>query len=76
MSISQELGIADYTLETTGSICQFSVSPFIYHLIIPLQAPLTLLETATKVYAESDYVRIKPQDIEDTLLKKLTDFAL
>jgi len=76
MLIPRELQIADYTLETKGSICQIFVSPYIYHLIIPLEVPLTFFETATHVYDETDYVRIKPQDIDDALLKKITDFPL
>lgn len=70
-TLPEELGVLDYTLEKRGSIVQTHLSPFIYHLLIPLVAPVVFFETASQAYDEKDYVRIAFQEIDDPLLKQL-----
>lgn len=69
ISLPEELGILDHTLEKQRSIAQVYLSPFIYHLLIPLVAPVIFFETASQPHNESDYVRIPFQEIDDELLR-------
>jgi len=69
VALPEELGILDHTLERRGSIVQMYLSPLIYHLLIPLIAPVVFFETASRPYDEKDYMRIPFEDIDDELLK-------
>lgn len=63
--------VENYTRENTGQIAQIFTSPYIYHLVIPIETPLIFFETSSRAYDEKDYTRIKPEEIQDPLLEKL-----
>lgn len=69
VALPEELGVLDYTLGKRGSIVQIHLSPLIYHLLIPLIAPIIFFETASQPYDEKDYVRVAFEEIDDELLR-------
>lgn len=66
--------IPDLTVKTTQKIAKILIPPGVYHLIIPLKAPVVFLEVASERYSEKDYQRIDLRQIQDPVLEKIKKF--
>lgn len=70
--------IKDLTIEKNNKLALIVIPPGVYHIIFSLsQVPAVIIEFSSKIYDESDYIRIKPEKFEkfkeiQAIVKQLT----